>query len=52
MKTPMKTTPHHLRAWIAAAIALFTFGTARQLPAASAILTGDTYTDANKPGKN
>ena len=48
----MKRTSHHLRPWIAAAIALFTFDTARQLPAASAILTGDTYTDANKPGKN
>ncbi len=48
----MKTTPHHLRPWIAAAIALFTFDTARQLPAASAILTGDTYTDANKPDRN
>ena len=52
MKTPMKTTSHQLRPWIAAAIALFTFDTARQLPAASAILTGDTYTDANNPGKN
>ena len=48
----MKTTSHHLRPWIAAAIALFTFDTARQLPAASAILTGDTYTDANNPGEN
>lgn len=48
----MKTLFHSLRPWIASAIALSTVDMTRQLSAASAILTGDTYTDAAKATTN